>query len=267
KIPQFMRDMQRKISSEIQRLREDWDTAVFPKRYKCEPILGDAALRQKISYTLMNPVRAGLVRHPGRWPGVSSYNLHLEGGYEEASYLDRRRLRSLERKSDGPVDRSRAMSTYKLELTNPPSMAERTVRDAGRHILSDIDVTCRKWVEKHRLERTEFLGSEEVKEQSAIGRPEQPPEGAEPLCHTKNSKKRECYRRALANVTNRYREALERWRAGHDDVSFPPGTYPPGWMKAVAFEQSTGPETSTFASFGTATDHPRGDPNEAGGAD
>ena len=267
RIPDFMRDMQRNISYEIQQLRDDWNSPVFPERYKCEPILDDAALRQKINYTLINPVRAGLVRHPSNWPGVTSYGLYRRGGSEEAWYLDRKRLRALKRKSkEGAVDPRRAMLSYDLELTAPPALQDRSLVEAGREVLSDVDATCRKWVEKQRLSTSDFLGATAVRRQDPLGRPSEPPEGAEPLCHTTIPRKAKEYRRQFANVTNRYREALRRWREGEETVSFPPGTYPPGWLQAVPHETRSEQDSLSELPSSASSDNPRGHPNAEGHA-
>lgn len=268
RLPDFMRDLQRKISGEVQNLREDWNSSVFPTRYNDQPVLDDAAVRRTLNYTLMNPVRAGLVRHPTDWPGVSSVELHRTGEPREVEYIDRRQLRRLRRKADDDeqVDPSRAARTYELQVTNPPSLADRTIAEAGAEIFSDLESLCRAWVDTQRLEGEGFAGPDRVRNQDPLARPDEPPEAPEPLCHTTSTERREEYRTKLQNVTTRYRKALEQWRKGVRAVSFPPGTYPPGWLEAVPYASGMAePSADAEEAPGTdptRADPPRGDPEE-----
>lgn len=269
-IPDFMRDVQRTISDEVKDLRDGWNTSVFPIRYDAEPVLDDRAVRQQLNYILMNPVRAGLVRHPSDWPGVSSTELHRTGSSREVEWIDHKQLRKLRRRADSDevVDPSRAAETYELEVTNPPDLADCTAAEAGEEIFSDLEVLCRDWVGSQRLEGEEFAGAERVREQDPLARPGEPPEGPEPLCHTTDPEKREEYRQKLTNVTNRYRKALQRWRDGNAEVSFPPGTYPPGWLEAVPYGAAgASSEESGNSHGGGGPGHPpRGDPESGASA-
>lgn len=267
RIPDFMRDTQRRISGEVQKLREGWNSSVFPRRYDAQPILDDAAVRRALNYVLMNPVRAELVRHPTRWPGVSSIDLHRTGERREVEFIDRRQLRKLRRSAeDGEsVDPSRAARTYELKVTNPPSLADQTVAEAGEAVFSDLELECREYVKSRRLEGEEFAGPDRIRNQNPLARPEDPPEGPEPLCHTTDQERQEEYRDKLQHVTNRYRKALEQWRDGIRDVSFPPGTYPPGWLGAVPYA-AKGDGAESGATTPNRSDPPRGDPEFADSA-
>ncbi|MFB6265447.1 MAG: transposase [Bradymonadaceae bacterium] len=229
KIPQFMRDFQSDVSAEVKRMT-GWDARVFEQRYDAEPILDDAALAERLEYVAMNPVRADLVAHPSDWPGVCSYDLHASGEDGEAHYLDRTRLGRLEREADGAVDPQRAMETHPLEWTKPPALEDCSKPEAGERMLKDIDGLCETRAEKRRSRGDSVLGAEGVRRQSPRKKPDEIDRSPEPLCHTTDPEKLEAHREHRRRVATSYRTALQAWRAGETDVSFPTGTYPPGWL-------------------------------------
>ena len=46
---------------------------VFERRFSAEPVLDEAALKDRLLYLILNPVKAGLVEHHEQWPGICLY--------------------------------------------------------------------------------------------------------------------------------------------------------------------------------------------------
>ena len=69
----FMAYFEANLAKAINQLRKRTGT-VFHRRYSAEPILDEAAFDDRILYTVINPVRAGLVRSHEQWPGVILYS-------------------------------------------------------------------------------------------------------------------------------------------------------------------------------------------------
>lgn len=270
-ISEFMRDFQRDVSSEIKD-ETGWDLSVFPKRFDAEKILDDPMLHSKIKYTVLNPVRAGLVEHPADWPGVSSWDYHLEGEPMAGKWLDSTWLRKLERKADDgeTVDPERAMCTYEIGLTNPPKMEHLSVEEAGERLLGAVDDRCRDHKDSRRLGDEDVKGAETVRNQDPTDQAGEPDEGPEPLCLTTRPSLREQYRDKFENVTDKYRREIQRWHDGCSELDFPSGTHPPSWQSPIAFEDpddtdsSNPPPSGGDDPSGSGTDShadaPRGDP-------
>ena len=250
-IPRFVGNMQQNISQEIQRTTR-WNLRVFPRRYSAERILDTPTLWETINYVLMNPVRADLVAHPRDWPGVSSFELHDAGGTMEGRYLNRTKLGRLRRQADDTtqIEREQAMETFEVGWTAPPSASSKD--EANEHILDDLDTRCEQEADRRRALGIDPLGAEGVQTQSIQASPEAPARSPEPLCHASDERQEEQYHEHHARVTDSYRQALDRWQQGRTDVSFPPGTYPPGWLEAIPIA----PSEHTHAS-----ERIRGDPN------
>lgn len=237
-ISAFMRDVQRTISSRIKELEshEDWDTSVFPKRFKAEKILDDAALKEKILYVAMNPVEAGLVPHPEKWPGVSSWRARCSGEAMEGAYLSKGRLSQLRRRAERPdeVGIERAMLEYEVEVTNPPAKKGMSVAEFGEEIAREVEARCADVARRRRQEgKRAFLGAERVRRLDPLSKPDAPAHSPHPLCHTSDPAKREAYRAFYARVESTYEQQGKRWRAKKVPVRFPAGTFPPGWARVT----------------------------------
>jgi REP element-mobilizing transposase RayT len=230
-ISDFMRDFQRHVSYEIQEIRPNWNSKVFPNRYKSEEIADDGGLHDLIRYTVLNPVQAGLVRHPADWQEASSWHLHQNGGEIEKGFLDRSRLRELRRKaSDGEtVEPERAMRTYGIELTAPPALEGRSPESIAERLFSQVEKRCVHIKKRRSAEgKDRPLGFEEAASIEPTARPDDPADAPEPICHANHPAIRKAYEQEFWAIMDRYAAASQAWRDGEEDVDFPPGTYPPG---------------------------------------
>jgi len=171
--------------------------------------------------------------------------------------LFRERLSELQdRSEDGDVDRGRAMETYPLGLTMPPSLEEKPAGEARETIHQETAERTRRWVDNNRLDRDGCVGARGVRKQNPVDRPEEAPDDPEPMCIAEDPEAREAYREHRRTVP--YRTAMDKWRNGDTDVTFPPGTCPPGWTEYITAED----ETDSNSTSGTA-DQPHGDPADA----
>lgn len=239
-IPQFMRDFQKKVSSEVKKVT-GWDLSVFPKRYHCEKICDEGAVRQKMRYMLLNPVRAGLVRKAEDWPGVSSWGCHASGEPMKGRNLERELWREMKRQSeDGQVARSKAKVTYWLQPAKLPWAEEVGDAEAGRQVVEAVEEVQDEWgkaaVDEARLSGEEVLGAEGVRKQDPMRQPANFEPRPEPLCHAADPAAREAYRSRYRMVMERYDVAIEQWQEDERvEVGFPGGTWPPGWVEAKPY--------------------------------
>ena len=84
-LPDFMGWLNCQLAKRIKRLRR-WDEVVWEPNvhYNAVELQGEAEALDKVAYTLLNPMSAGLVRRPEEWPGVVSTMKQLCRGKLEA---------------------------------------------------------------------------------------------------------------------------------------------------------------------------------------
>jgi REP element-mobilizing transposase RayT len=212
-LPEFMGWLNSQLAKRIKRLRR-WDEVVWEPNvhYSAVELDGRAEVLDKMAYTILNPVSAGLVSSPEDWPGVISTVAILRRGETrvprpKASFTDAY-----------PAERI-------LRFTPPPCFAEPThYRDALRRLVDGrLKTLHREWTS----ERRRALGPKAVLHTRTTGRPSSPKErfGRSP---TFSALTRSAWRRAVKRLRAfraAYRLAYDAWRSGEPDVEFPTGTW------------------------------------------
>jgi len=206
-LSEFMRYFQTNLSRDVNVLRKRFHASTFPDRFKAEPILDEDALRDKLSYVLLNPVAANLVEMPGEYPGYTSWHQHVGqpdgGGHDEQL----------------------------PPITPPPMWADLSPEElaqAWKDLVSPM-------IAHHARNRTRpVMGAKKVARVKYWRRPRRPKRSfRRPLCHTSSLDTWKRYADIFNHIQTIYRNAVIDWRNG--TVSeFPYGTIPPGWAKCVA---------------------------------
>ncbi len=169
---------------------------VYARRYSAIEILDDAALLDRLTYTITNPVAAGLVERAEEWPGllvgpgfVESMNFPRLGGGE-----------------------------LPVAVAHPLPLPREWVRAAVREQEESL--------KKDRGGRP-VLGRAKVLAQPVFGAPENPKRGPAPLCLAGCAKLREEFRARWRAFEDAYRWASAAFRSGVLDVSFPDWSFRP----------------------------------------
>ncbi len=169
---------------------------VYERRYSAIEILDDAALLDRITYTLTNPVAAGLVERIEAWPGV------LVGpGFTETRFFARKAP------DDGEL-------SVEVDVPMPREWVRAAVRDREEALT------------KERRGRP-VLGRVRVLEQSVFGSPENPKRGPAPICHAACSQLRDEFRSNWLAFVDAYRRASAAFRTGVLDIPFPDWSFRP----------------------------------------
>lgn len=71
-VSDFVGLFQARLARQVNR-RLERNGPVWQRRFSAIPIVDDAALEERVEYTVLNPVRAGLVRDIDQWPGLVSH--------------------------------------------------------------------------------------------------------------------------------------------------------------------------------------------------
>ena len=168
---------------------------------------------EKMAYTLANPTVAGLVKTPEEWPGVISGRFGEEHSTEmpDAFFDD-----------DGDLPES-----TELQFVRPHIFASLT--DAELYSRLRDEVASRVRIARDQMAQSgrSFLGRASVLRQSvdAIPKTEAPRRNPSPRVSGSSSAERVAAIRRMREFIRAYRSALNEWRQGNRDTTFPAGTY------------------------------------------
>jgi REP element-mobilizing transposase RayT len=230
----FMRDFQGQLARKLNR---HWGRSghVFERRYTATEILDDAALVDKLRYTVCNPCESDLVRHPKLWPGLSSWSIHKSGEALVGEIVNREVYWSLKQRKEakGLSEQElieRATEQYPLQMAKLPKF-KALEDDAYCEKICELVEDYAAMLAKTRTKPC--LGAKKVLSQHYDDRPNNPKKSPRPICHTNCPKMRKEYLEELWQVTDSYRKAVGKLRENKTQVSFPQGTIPPGHLQAV----------------------------------
>lgn len=169
---------------------------VWSDRYHAQVILDDDALFDRVCYTLMNPVTAGLVSRAEEWPGVTSVH---------------------------------ATAQRKLSLT----FERATAADDVRRLLAELRVREREAAQHRRTERRPSPSVQRVLAERPTNRPRNPKRSRQPLCFAGSLDAWKAFRELWKEFRAAYRVASDAFRARAQPVEFPFGSRPP-WIRSAA---------------------------------
>ncbi len=181
-----------------------------PDSYSAVELTGSQAVLDKVTYTLANPVAAGLVRQARRWPGLWSSPESIGA----AGSLVKRPAHFFDPNGNMP-------ESVTLELSTPPGFPS---AEAFRTLLNGaLTASEAEAVKKFGT----FLGAARIRAQKFTARALRPePLGQlNPRVAGRDKWKRIERLTRLVGFLTDYRAALREWRAGKRDTLFPAGTY------------------------------------------
>ena len=229
----FMRDFQGEVSRRITDYRGS-DGELFPKPYHSQAILDAEMLLDRISYTVNNTVRHGLVTHPEAWPGVGSIEQIREDKPLVGKWLDHNEWHNLKRR-DAPPPRSEAMVEYAVDLDVPRCIPGEDETERRQTMLEAIEegrtCFCKKaGTDCHRrpnnpdqYKNVDWRTQQSIDEDWCDTRK---------ACTATKASKIADYLETREEIDKLYRHAAEQWKKG-EKATFPVGTYPPGRAQPV----------------------------------
>jgi REP element-mobilizing transposase RayT len=212
-LPDFMGWLNRQLAMCIKRLR-GWEEVVWEPNvpYSAVELSGPPEVLDKVAYVLLNPVSAGLVRSPERWPGA-------------LSTLGVLRRATMAAKRPAVWFKDTAPEEVTLTFHLPPSFAGRVGYLGALEAL----LTGRLAQVRAELRRQGrgFLGGNRVRKTAVTDRPttKKPRFGLNPIFSALTRSAWLAAVKALRAFRKAYRVAYEAWRSGERDVEFPLGTW------------------------------------------
>jgi REP element-mobilizing transposase RayT len=210
RLPEFQQFLDALVARALNSLLGRWEAFWGPDSYSAVALASARDIADKASYTLANPVAAGLVRRARRWPGLWS-SPESVGASE--------RLVPRPRHFFDP--RGGMPDSVPLRLTAPPGFeTTEAFRDLLLAGLAERELVAAKEVGS-------FLGVARVLAQRTAARPRdmEPRRRLNPRLAARDTWKRIEALGRLVTFLADYRAALSAWREGRRSAVFPAGTY------------------------------------------
>lgn len=209
----FMAYFEANLAKAINKLRERTGP-VFHRRYSGEVILDESAFDDRIAYTVMNPVRAGLVRTHEDWPGVLLWSknettIHDFKWFDEAKY-ERHRIHQIL----GPKRQYQRSAKIELASVSNEQALSVDIKEAEEHV-------------KAARKGMGVLGVRKIRNQDPFAAPDEPKKSHRPKCHTTCEVLRRAFREQMKVLRDAYGEVSADFRRGNSNAAFPMHTFRP----------------------------------------
>jgi hypothetical protein len=230
-LPLFMERLNGLLARAVNAYRGRWDYFFCQGSYSAVPLESPDDVLDKLVYTLVNPVRAGLVRRAEDWAGATSMGWRF-GESREFARPEGRFFDPL-----GPLPE-------KVTLTLAPLPGFEGVPAAAQDELLRQQVGAREAEiqAEFRAAGRAFLGMERVMHFDPTDRPHthEPRRGINPRAAGKDTAVRVGAIRTWLDFLAEYRDAWRRYRDGDHAVVFPYGT----WLMRVRHRAACRPAPS-----------------------
>jgi len=216
----FMREFLGPLAKAINRL-DAVHGPLFERRYAATEIVDEAALVERIVYTLTNPVAANLVASFLDWPGlIVGPNLTGCQRFRRSRRPTPPRVNRSPRIPSEEVDRRAAFEEVEFEVTWNEEVA---------HLSAELELALearQQALTAARASRS-VLGRGAVLALDPFHSPERPKRRRMPLCHASTMELWRWFREGWRAFVLAYRQASAAFRRGRVDVTFPPHSYRP----------------------------------------
>ena len=225
----------------LNRLLNRRQRTVWLKRFHSPIVLDIHKALELFAYTLLNPVKDGLVESMEEYPGVSSYISLMRGRNEvRVKSIPRSAVPRIEDPTS-PLTCDPELSSYfssdlfeEVGLTFEPE-ALRLAYDETRGLSPDkFRDTLLSVLQKKQMEyRSQRMGRASVGARELVAGsmlvPHSPPvDGRKMICLASIPELRKRFIRHFRELCSRCREVFVRWKDGDVSSQFPPGMFAPG---------------------------------------
>jgi len=212
-LDRFMRDFLGPLARDINRLRNRRGP-LFDRRYSANAIVDDWAVQDRIRYTILNPVQAGLVAEPSHWPGLNFWF-----GQTTFQVFERFDLAGYRRALDAgrPATEGEFTRTARLELK--PAPLPGSVEEARQDIAFEVG--------RLQAHLKRFMGRSKVLLQQPTAAPPTPKRSPRPICHAKTEERWLWFKNLYRGIQAQFAEASHAFRRGLFGANFPRFTFRP----------------------------------------
>jgi putative transposase len=191
---------------------------VFSHRFSASAVLDGEALLDRIIYTVMNPIKAGLVRNPEQWPGVILFPNPNDQSIEFRLFDHTRKNR----------DKGAGIMLPDSEYERFENVNIHASKDALT-IEQDIHASC--IAKKEERKGKGVVGVIKLRTQDPFANPKSPKKSRRPLCHAgsgpKSTALSDAYKALIKRIRAAHADASATFRSGQTKAQFPLHTFCP----------------------------------------
>jgi REP element-mobilizing transposase RayT len=209
-LPEFQQYLNSLLARAINCARGRWEAFWSRDSYNAVELLEDDDVLDKLAYTLLNPVRAGLVGRARAWEGATSVSLRFGGRRvvtRPSGFFSEDMPEHVSLELVAPPLHSNAGAGLDQQLADRIEAVEHQVRKSGRKPIGMAAVLRQHW--------------------NASATTREPRRGLVPRIAARCTAVRIAAIVELQQWVEAYRAALACFKDGNREVEWPPGTY---WM-------------------------------------
>lgn len=228
-LAQFMNHVQSNLAKEAGDLH-DWSGPFWGDRYHHVVVSREPEIQhRRLSYVLGQGAKEGLVARPELWPGVHSVFALRDGEPLRGVWYDRTSLCLAGRRKDDRSHLEDFATDEVLELEPLPCWEEEGLspEEMQSRVAEMVEQISEEAAANHEARGTHPSDPSVFLRVHPHHRPAKTKRSPRPLIHAATQKVRDRFREAYRIFCEAYRAAAERLRAGHRDVEFPEGSFPP----------------------------------------
>jgi REP element-mobilizing transposase RayT len=239
-LDQFMGYFQRELSHRLNAYRGEAGSN-FPKRYQCEEIASSEDFEREVARVLCNPVRARLVGKAEQWPGVSSLEMHRAGVVRKTVRHASRGKAATMREAGLTPALERSFEELELELSPPPFWSDLEQEEVQTRISSLVEIEQERVRAEIKANNERVIGPSRIRNERHDQTPDEVHWRAYRRIVSKDSKYAAKYHDWYRRSRRRYWAAADLWRTKGEWGDYPPGTFPPGWLRCLPPSSEAGP--------------------------
>lgn len=210
-LSRFLGYFEAHLATSINRLRNR-SGAAFQTRFFSSPILDEAAVAERVLYTVLNPIQAKLVREPDQWPGIllspKTTDQRIEFTLFDHAKKRHDQQRGIQREN------------HEYERTESIKIAGRP--DATK-IADKIQEGC---IAIRKTERNKgVLGIRKLKAQDPFENPDSPKKSRRPVCYAESDVLKDNFKALMKRIRALHADASAAFRYGKTDIKFPQHTF------------------------------------------
>jgi len=215
RLPEFMHWLDEYVAKALNHHRNRWENFWAPGSYSHVTLETSDDVLDKMVYTIVNPVEAGLVPRAAKWPGLNSVTHHVGDTIE----VERPEIFF---RPDGSTP-----ERVTLELRKPPGFRRMSDAEFEALLLERVREKEDEIRARFKLEGRRFLGAHGLRKVNPFDSPStrEPRRKLNPRIACKDPGLRIAAIERLKAFESDYRDAYARWKAGKRGVIFPYGTY------------------------------------------
>ena len=227
----YTRDLNSSVAKAVERHCPDFSGSLWQRRYSAEYLSHAEDIEKYFFYIALQPINDGLVDKISEYPGYNFFNDAISGIKREYKVLNRTKLYQAS-KSGKSVNIKDYIETYELKYERLPGYEDLSQHEYKKLMLEKLE-KHRQEVLKERAARGKLycLGKEKLKEIMPCSIPKKSKStgryGHRPRVLSVCNERRQAMKTWYFSIYFDFKEASAKYRKGHINTEFPPGTYKP----------------------------------------